>query len=135
MKRILMIMAALVISSVTASVASAQINPCVDIEGYCGGDGNCVSEWMPLLYAYCNGGSSNPAMQEMIASPGMLPPPGGNGVGQQYCSSYVPPEPATYTAVVNNQMVYIRPILRSNYDQYGCNHPYWEYPYPWTGLL
>lgn len=57
----------------------SQISPCVDLVGYCGGDQQCVSDFMPYLYITCSGdASSMPSWQERyeIASGGMLPPPG-----------------------------------------------------------
>lgn len=66
--------------SAVLGTAQAQISPCYDLVGYCGGDQQCVSDFMPYLYYVCSGdASSMPSWQEKyaIASGGMLPPPGG----------------------------------------------------------
>lgn len=110
MNKILLLIGVLFLSSF---VASAQSNPCYDLVEYCGGNQQCVSDFMPYLYVTCSGdASSMPSWQERyeIASGGMLPPPGGGNPNpnHQYVPCPGPPSlPSAYMVYVNAYDFYI----------------------------
>lgn len=142
-------LAMLALSFIMSTGAFAQISPCYDLQAFCGYDQQCVSDFMPILYVTCSGDASSlPTWQERyeIASPGMLPPPGGGPVNQQpgpVCPP-IPPEPG-YIEVPSpfhvgppTMRVYPHLVAHTFWNTPpGCAEYTWEYdvnnPFPLPG--
>ena len=120
MKRFQLVLV-LLLALMTSTAVFAFNSMCIDPFDYCEGDGACMLYIMSHWDELCNNAG--------ISSPDTLPPPGSPSGGQQYCNSSWPPEPPPIlhagSAGVPAWLEY--PVLNANFDQYGCNHPYWAF--------